>query len=46
MVPPKVEYRLTHKGTSFVPVIAAIRNWGTRHFAVAGSGEGLGIAAE
>ena len=31
VVPPKVEYRLTHKGKSFVPVIAAIRNWGTRH---------------
>ena len=31
VVPPKVEYRLTRKGRSFVPVIAAIRNWGTRH---------------
>jgi len=31
VVPPKVEYRLTRKGKSFVPVIAAIRNWGTRH---------------
>src|SRR3954470_6377755 len=41
LVPPKVEYRLTRKGKSFVPVIAAIRNWGTRHLAVAGSGEGL-----
>lgn len=30
-VPPKVEYRLTPKGRSFVPVIAAIRKWGTRH---------------
>src|ERR1700680_2701857 len=30
VVPPKVEYRLTRKGKSFVPVIAAIRNWGTR----------------
>jgi DNA-binding HxlR family transcriptional regulator len=25
MVPPKVEYRLTRKGKSFVPVVAAIR---------------------
>jgi len=25
----KVEYRLTRKGKSFVPVIAAIRDWGT-----------------
>jgi DNA-binding HxlR family transcriptional regulator len=39
VVPPKVEYRLTRKGKSFVPVIAAIRNWGTRHLAQAGSGE-------
>jgi DNA-binding HxlR family transcriptional regulator len=28
VVPPKVEYRLTAKGESFVPVIAAIRAWG------------------
>src|SRR5580765_8988679 len=33
MVPPKVEYRLTRKGKSFVPVVAAIRDWGTRHLA-------------
>src|SRR3982074_394879 len=33
VVPPKVEYRLTRKGRSFIPVIAAIRNWGTRHLA-------------
>ena len=31
VVPPKVEYRLTAKGRSFVPVISAIRAWGTRH---------------
>ncbi len=31
LVPPKVEYRLTRKGKSFVPVIATIRDWGTRH---------------
>jgi DNA-binding HxlR family transcriptional regulator len=31
VVPPKVEYRLTRKGQSFIPVIAAIRTWGTRH---------------
>jgi DNA-binding HxlR family transcriptional regulator len=35
VVPPKVEYRLTRKGKSFVPVIAAIRNWGARHLAQA-----------
>ena len=31
VVPPKVEYRLTRKGKSFVPVIAAIREWGDRY---------------
>jgi DNA-binding HxlR family transcriptional regulator len=31
VVPPKVEYRLTRKGRSFVPVIATIRDWGHRH---------------
>jgi len=47
VVPPKVEYRLTRKGKSFVPVIAAIRDWGARHLAGAGSGEISGsMAAE
>jgi DNA-binding HxlR family transcriptional regulator len=27
VVPPKVEYRLTRTGQSFVPVIGAIRDW-------------------
>ena len=31
VVPPKVEYRLTRAGRSFVPVIAAMRQWGMRH---------------
>jgi DNA-binding HxlR family transcriptional regulator len=31
VVPPKVEYRLTRVGRSFIPVIAAIRKWGARH---------------
>jgi DNA-binding HxlR family transcriptional regulator len=35
LVPPKVVYRLTRKGRSFVPVIAAIRDWGARHLAQA-----------
>jgi DNA-binding HxlR family transcriptional regulator len=39
VVPPKVEYRLTRKGRSFVPVIAAIRGWGARHLAQASSGQ-------
>jgi DNA-binding HxlR family transcriptional regulator len=34
-VPPKVEYRLTPVGRSFVPVIAAIRKWGERHLTAA-----------
>src|SRR5437588_12191162 len=46
VVPPKVEYRLTRKGKSFIPVIAAIRNWGMRHLAQDGFGESLGLAAE
>jgi DNA-binding HxlR family transcriptional regulator len=35
VVPPKVEYRLTRKGRSFVPVIAVIREWGHRHLSSA-----------
>lgn len=31
VVPPRVEYRLTRKGRSFIPVVAAIRDWGARH---------------
>jgi DNA-binding HxlR family transcriptional regulator len=48
VVPPKVEYRLTRKGRSFVPVIAAIRKWGTRHLSQQdGSGEKVErVAAE
>jgi DNA-binding HxlR family transcriptional regulator len=46
VVPPKVEYRLTRKGQSFVPVIAAIRDWGSRHLRQAGGDAGAGIAAE
>ena len=46
VVPPKVEYRLTRKGKSFVPVIAAIRDWGTRHLAQAAPGEMPSMAAE
>jgi DNA-binding HxlR family transcriptional regulator len=36
IVPPKVEYRLTRKGRSFIPVIAVIRDWGARHLREAG----------
>ncbi|HEV1998975.1 MAG TPA: helix-turn-helix domain-containing protein [Xanthobacteraceae bacterium] len=31
VVPPKVEYRLTRTGQTFIPVIAVIRRWGERH---------------
>ena len=34
VVPPKVEYRLTPMGASFVPVIATSQRWGIRHLAV------------
>ncbi len=39
VVPPKVEYRLTRKGRTFVPVVATIKDWGTRHLAEAGAFE-------
>ena len=42
-VPPKVEYRLTRKGKSFVPVVAAIREWGERNL---GETAALADAAE
>ena len=31
VVPPKVEYKLTAAGKSFLPVIEVIHNWGVRH---------------
>ena len=46
VVPPKVEYRLTRKGRSFVPLISAIRDWGLRNLASSSAGESIGIAAE
>jgi len=46
VVPPKVEYRLTRKGRSFVPVISAIRDWGLRNLASSSAGESIGIAAD
>lgn len=32
LVPPKVEYRLTRLGRSFLPVIETIQTWGLRYF--------------
>ena len=46
VVPPRVEYRLTRKGRTFVPVIAAIRNWGTRHLAQAAVPPKADVAAD
>ncbi|MEO8666905.1 MAG: winged helix-turn-helix transcriptional regulator [Bauldia sp.] len=45
LVPPKVEYRLTAAGLTFVPVIATIRQWGERHLGGGDAGLAL-IAAE
>jgi DNA-binding HxlR family transcriptional regulator len=42
VMPPKVEYRLTPTGRSFIPVIAEIRKWGARHL----NGEKLSMASE
>ena len=39
VVPPKVDYRLTRKGQSFIPIIASIRKWGTRHLIQVAYGE-------
>jgi DNA-binding HxlR family transcriptional regulator len=44
VVPPRVEYRLTRKGESFIPVIAAIRTWGGRHLTAVPPGEALQLA--
>jgi DNA-binding HxlR family transcriptional regulator len=35
IVPPKVEYRLTPLGETFIPVIDTIRRWGLRHLKAA-----------
>ena len=31
VLPLKVEYRLTHKGRTFLPIIAVIHKWGVQH---------------
>jgi DNA-binding HxlR family transcriptional regulator len=34
-VPPRVDYALTEKGRSFLPVVASIHEWGERHLVAA-----------
>ena len=47
VVPPKVEYRLSRKGQSFIPVIDSIRKWGERHLGSSNNPDSaLRIAAE
>jgi DNA-binding HxlR family transcriptional regulator len=46
VVPPRVEYRLTPAGRSFVPIIAAIRKWGMRHLLPLPEETGLSEAVE
>lgn len=46
VVPPKVEYRLTLKGQSFIPIIASIRTWGARHLTPSGVEQVDRIAAQ
>ena len=36
-VPPKVEYSLTARGRSLQPVMAALKEWGDAHIALAGN---------
>ncbi|RYH00827.1 transcriptional regulator [Salipiger sp. IMCC34102] len=31
VVPPKVEYALTEKGSALTPILTALREWGLRH---------------
>lgn len=46
VVPPKVEYRLTRSGQSFVPVIDMIRKWGMRHLRGVEERSAFSVAAE
>ena len=46
VVPPKVEYRLTRSGQSFIPVIGMIRKWGTRHLRGFEERSAFSVAAE
>jgi len=42
VVPPKVEYRLTRMGKSFIPVIASIRKWGMNNLSEVKNNPALG----
>jgi DNA-binding HxlR family transcriptional regulator len=46
VVPPKVEYRLTRSGQSFIPVIDMIRKWGMRHLRGVEERSAFSVAAE
>jgi DNA-binding HxlR family transcriptional regulator len=46
VVPPKVEYRLTRSGQSFIPVIDMIRKWGMRHLRGGEERSAFSVAAE
>lgn len=37
VVPPRVDYALSDKGRSMLPVIDAMRDWGTVHGGIAGA---------
>ncbi|MBN9431082.1 MAG: helix-turn-helix transcriptional regulator [Bosea sp.] len=46
-IPPRVDYRLSARGESLQPIIAALKAWGTQHLAeMLGGAEGDEAAAE
>jgi len=44
VVPARVEYKLTVKGRSFIPVISVIRKWESQHFVLENS-EVVGVGS-
>ena len=46
-IPPRVDYRLSPRGETLQPIIAALKAWGTQHLAeMLGGAEGDEAAAE